>query len=324
MKVLEIQRFGGPEVMQLNDAPVPQPGLKQARIRVEAAGLNYSDIMIREGKYLDRMNPPLRLGREFCGVIDALGESPGPWTVGQRVVGTVPGGAMGEFVCAPTPALLPCPEGLSPEHGAAFLIAGLTAMHCIDDCTRVQAGETVLIHAAAGGVGTIAIQIAQARGAKVFGTASSEAKCRQIRELGAEAINYSEGDWVARLRDLTGGRGADVILESVGGDVFRRSFFEALADFGRMVVYGLSSGQMVQLASIDLLASNKTIGGYYLGSYFPRHLDRVALATGKLMQLLGEGKLKLIVGQTFPLTEAVAAFNLMQNRRNIGKVVIKP
>lgn len=324
MKAVQIERFGGPEVMKLIEIPVPEPGPKQVRVRVEAAGLNYSDIMIREGKYIDRMTPPLLLGREFCGVVDQCGPGAEQWSAGARVVGTVPAGAMAEYVVAPAAALLPCPEGLSPDQGASILIAGLTAMHCIDDVVRVEKGETVLIHAAAGGVGTIAVQIAVARGAKVIGTASSDSKCQRIRELGAEAINYSTGDWVARVKELTGGRGADCILESVGGDVCRRSFYEALANFGRMVIYGVAGGQLVQFPSIDILSSNSTLSGYYLGKYFPTHLDRVATAAGKLVQLMQEGKLRLVIGRRFPLTQAVEAFNHMQSRQNVGKVVINP
>lgn len=324
MKALKIERFGGPEVMELVELPVPEPGPKQVRVRIESAGLNYSDIMIREGKYIDRIAPPLLLGREFCGVVDKVGPGVDMWAPGARVVGTVPAGAMAEYALAPAPALVPCPEGLTADQGASLLIAGLTAMHCVDDVVRAQSGETVLIHAAAGGVGTIATQIAVARGAKVFGTASSEEKCQQIRALGAEAIKYSTGDWVARLKELTGGRGADCILESVGGDVLRRSFHEALADFGRLVVYGAAGGESVQFSSLEILASSATISGYYLGKYFPKHLDRVGAAAGKLVQLMQEGKLKLIVGKKFRLTDAVAAFNHMQSRQNVGKVIINP
>lgn len=324
MKAVQIDRFGGPDVMEIVDVPMPEPGEGQVRIKVEAAGLNYADIMIRQGTYIDEIPLPYRLGREFCGVIDKVGPGTNGLVKGQRVVGSVHGGAMAEYVVTQPLGLVPCPDGLSPEQGAGMLIQGITAMHCIDDVGRVQPGETVLVHAAAGGVGTLAVQIANARGASVIGTASSEQKCKLIIKLGAAAINYTRGDWVKEVCLLTGGRGADVILESVGGEVFRRSFTEALAVFGRMVVYGISSTRLEKLHNRQILESNRSVTGYYLGAYFPKHLDRVVAATTKLVDMIRAGRIEIIVGSTFPLDHVVEAFNHMQSRKSIGKVVIKP
>jgi NADPH2:quinone reductase len=324
MKALQIEKFGGPEVMKLADVPVPEPGPGEARIRVEAGGLNYSDIMIREGTYIDATTLPHRLGREFCGTIDKLGPGVAGWSVGQRVVGAVQSGAFAEYVAAPVETLIPCPEGITPEQGAAILVAGITAVHCLDDCGRLAPGETVLIHAAAGGVGTLAVQIARAEGANVIGTASSDEKCRFIAGLGATPVNYAKGDWVKEVRSLTQDRGADLILESVGGEVYRRSFKEALAVFGRMVVFGVATREMVPFNNREILESNRTLTGYYLGAYFPAHLDRVINATMKLVGLILEGKVKPIVGKSVPLDQAVEAFNHMQQRKNIGKVVLRP
>lgn len=324
MKHVQILNHGGPEVMQVAEADEPKASAGKVRVRVEACGLNYSDIMIREGTYIDEMRLPYTLGREFCGVIDQVGEGVAGYSVGQRVIGSVPGGALAEYLVTPTPGLIPCPEGLSPEQGAAFLIQGITAMHCLDDCGRLQSGETVLIHAAAGGVGTLGVQIALARGAKVFGTASSDEKCKVITELGGQAINYKDNDWVSELRTKTNGRGADLILESVGGDVFRRSFKDALAPFGRLVVYGLAGGEAASLTNVEILESNRSVIGYYLGSFFPDHMDRIVSAIQRLMELLGAGKLKPLVGKTFSLDETVDAFNYIQSRQSFGKVVVKP
>jgi NADPH:quinone reductase len=173
-------------------------------------------------------------------------------------------------------------------------------------------------------VGTLALQIARAMGAKVIGTASNAAKCRAVTDLGALAIDYTKGDWVKEVRAATDNRGADVILESVGGEVFRRSFKEALATFGRMVVFGLASREIVTVDNREILGSNKTLTGYYLGAYIPAYLDRVLTATMKLVTLIGEGKVRPIVGKIFPLDRAVDAFNHMQRRENIGKVIIAP
>jgi len=324
MKAVKIDRFGGPEVMQIADLPVPEPHSGQVRVKVEAAGLNYADLMIRKGYYLERMPLPYVLGREFCGTIDRSGIGANGFRPGQRVVGIVKGGAMAEYLISDTTGLMPCPEGLTPEEGAAMLIQGVTAIHLIDDFGRVKPGDTVLVHAGAGGVGSLAIQIAKARGATVIGTASTEDKCRFIGELGAKAINYLQGDWVADLRAMTDGRGADVILESIGGDVFRRSFTAALADFGHLIVYGLSGGRLEKLHNREILGSNRTVSGYYLGSYFPNYVDRVVTASRRLVDMLNAGRVRIVIGKRFPLDEAPLAFDYMEQRKNIGKVIITP
>ncbi len=324
MKALLIEKHGGPEVMQIVDVPVPEPKAGEVLVRVEACGLNYSDIMIREGLYVDMMALPNFLGREFCGKIERIGPGVSGWEVGQRVVGSCMSGAMAEYLVAAAIGLVPCPEGLTPEEGAAILVAGITAIHCLDDCARLAPGETALIHAAAGGVGTIAVQVARAMGARVLGTASSAAKCRAIEALGATAVDYTKESWVKEVRAATNGRGADVILESVGGDIFRRSFNEALAIFGRMVVFGVASRELVTIDNREILASNKTLTGYYLGDYFPKHMDRLIAAIMKLMGFMREGKVKPVVGKVFPLAQAAEAFGYMQQRRNVGKVILTP
>lgn len=325
MKAVRMEKTGGPEVLEVVRVPVPTPGAGQVRVKVEAAGMNYSDIMIRQGMYIDAMKLPYFVGREFCGTVDAVGHGADMWKTGQRVVGSIPGGAFAEYLTAPAATLMPCPDGLSAEQGAALLIQGITALHCLEDFGRLQPGETVLVHAGAGGVGTLAIQIARTLGAgKVIGTASSEAKCKVIEGLGGTAINYTEGDWVKDVLAATGGRGADVILESVGGDVALRSYKEALADFGRMVIYGVAGGQIVQLDNREILVSNKTLSGYFLGAYFPKYLDKVAAATMKLAGMVLEGKVKPVIGQSFALDDVAAAFDHMQQRKSTGKVIIKP
>jgi NADPH2:quinone reductase len=322
MKALSIEKFGGPDVMKVAEVPVPEPGAGQVRIRVEAAGLNYADIMICYGHYIEKVPLPYVLGREFCGTIDKFGPGTNGLRRGERVVGIVKGGAMAEYVIADLAGLIPCPKELTPEQGAAMFIQGVTAVHLIDDVGQVKPGETVLVHAGAGGVGTLAIQIARARGANVIGTASTDEKCRLITELGARAINYLDGDWVAKLRRITNDRGADVILEAVGGEVFRRSFKEALADFGRLVVYGLSGKHLEKLHNREILESNRAVIGYFLGAYFPKHMDRVVTAARKLREMLASGQIRLVIGRTFSLDEAPAAFEYMERRQSVGKVVI--
>ena len=281
-------------------------------------------IMIREGLYVDLMPLPYFLGREFCGTIDKAGAGVSGWEKGQRVVGASMSGAMAEYLVTRTDGLIPCPDGLSPAEGAAMLVAGITAIQCLDDLGRLQPGETVLIHAAAGGVGTLAVQIARAMGARVIGTTSSAEKCRAVADLGATAIDYTKDDWVKKVLAATGGRGADLILESVGGEIFRRSFREALARFGRMVVFGVASREIVPIDNREILESNRTLTGYYLGDFFPAHLDRIVMATMKLVRFMQEGKVKPIVGKVFTLDQAAEAFGHMQQRKNVGKVILTP
>lgn len=325
MKAIQIEAIGGPEVMQLVDIPVPEPMPKFVRVKVEAVGLNYSDIMIREGRYLQRTIVPQVLGREFAGTIDALGEGVQGLEIGQRVYGTANDGALAEYAICHAKGLMPLPDSMSSEMAVALVIQGLTALHCLDNHGGLKAGETVLIHAAAGGVGTLAIQMAKYLGAgRIIGTASSEEKCAVIRSLGAEAVNYSEPDWAEKVLKLTGGRGADLILESVGGDIFERSYRDLLGFAGRIVVLGIASSSVNQLQTNEILRRNKTIIGYFLAEYFEKAPQKVQQGILRILQMVEMGDLKPVISTAFPLEQAVDAFNHMQNRQNIGKVVIKP
>lgn len=323
MKALRIHEHGGPEVMRIEEIPIPEPGPGEVRVKMEACGLNYSDIMAREGRYLRKTHLPHILGHEFCGVIDKPGADTDGWSAGQRVIGTTQsGGALAEYVIAPAERLSLCPVGLTPPEGAALLVQGLTAVMMIDNAARVRPGETVLVHAAAGGVGSLAVQIARVRSARVIGTSSSEAKCRAIEELGAVPIDYTHSGWVEEVLDLTDGRGAEVILESVGGDVLLRSYREALADFGRLVVYGVAGGEVVNFDNYEILASNKSLIGFWLGPHLAGHLDRVSEARENLVGMIQENKIRLIVGKTFPLERSAEAFDHIQSRESTGKVVV--
>lgn len=322
MKAIQMEEIGGPEVMRLVDIPVPEPGAGEVRVKVKAVGLNYSDILIREGRYMSDMPLPFVLGREFCGTIDKADPESEKWKIGQRVFGrNTEGGALAEYVVT-RPILDALPDGLTFIQGPAIRVQGRTAMLVVDHVAKVQRGETVLIHAAAGGIGLLAVQIARARGAHVIGTASTDEKCQAIAELGGTPINYSKGDWVKEVLAYTDGKGAEVILESVGGDVLVRSYREALAIFGRLVVFGVASHETIQLTNRDILASNKALLGYWVTPYFDNHRHLIAGAIWDLVELVQQGKVKLTIGKIFPLEESREAFSYMQNRKNIGKVVI--
>ena len=323
MKVLQIHEHGGSEVMRIEEIPVPEPRPGEVLVKMEACGLNYSDIMAREGRYLRKTHLPHILGHEFCGIIDKTGADADGWSVGQRVIAiTQSGGALAEYVIAPADRLSLCPDGLTPPEGAAVLVQGLTAIMMIDNAAKVLPGETVLVHAAAGGVGSLAIQIARDRGAQVIGTSSNEMKCQAIEELGAVPIDYTKSDWVEEVLDLTNGKGVEVILESVGGDVLLRSYREALADFGRLVVYGVAGSEVVSFDNYEILASNKSLIGYWLGPHLAGHLDRVSGAQEKILEMIRKNKIRLIVGKTFPFEQSADAFDHIQSRESTGKVVV--
>lgn len=253
MKALRVER---PGALALADVPPPEPGPGEVLVRVEAAALNFADLLLRDGRYLEPIAPPFTAGRELAGTIVALGPGVDRWAPGARVVAIVRQGAFAELAVAPAAALLPLPSSLSAEQGAALFVAGLTALVCLEDLARVAPGDTVLVQSAAGGVGSYAVQIARALGARVAGTASGAAKLGVLRDLGAAlTIDYAAEDFVAAVRTWTGGRGVDVVLETIGGDVFRRGFLEALAPFGRMVVLGVTRGASAALTCRELLAS---------------------------------------------------------------------
>src|SRR5215470_2870909 len=273
MKSVQFDRPGGLEVIRVVEVPVPEPGDGQVRVKVTACGLNFSDIMIRQGRYVADVPFPYRAGREFSGVVDALGDSVRNVKPAEAVFGlSFYGGAMAEYVVVDAASVNPVPPGVLPAEAAALQIQGINALFCVEDYGRVRQGETVVVHSAAGGVGGLAVQIAIANGARVIGTASRDEKLREIKDLGAEAINYAKGDWVAEVKNFTSGRGADVIIDGVGGDLFRRSVFEATAHGGRIVISGVASGQEVSLTNFQISAAHRTLVGVSVPSYFPGHV----------------------------------------------------
>src|SRR5437870_6036949 len=218
--------------------------------------------------------------------------------------------------------VIPIPPGLDFIHAAAFPLQGITAYQLLHETARVQPGESVLVHAAAGGVGTLAIQLAKLMGAgTVIGTASNADKLDLIRRLGADvAINYNEQDWAEQVKNATGSKGADIILEMVGGTIAEQSL-QCLAPFGRMVVYGAASNQIAQFSGIQLMYKNQAIIGYWLASQLSRP-ERIAQAIMNLLQYLSKGELEIIVGQTFPLAQAAEAHRAIAERKTTGKVVL--
>ena len=321
MKAIRVNETGGPEVMHLEEIDTPVPQDDEILIRVVAAGINYADLAQRQGTYLTRTRTPMTPGFEVAGIVEGHGPGVTAPPVGTRVAALVSGG-YAEYALAHVGTVIPIPDILDFTHAAAFLVQGITAYQLLRESAHIQPGESVLVQAAAGGVGTLAVQLAKLMGAKkVIGTASSEAKLELARSLGADVvINYHTPEWSEQVKNATNGLGADIILEMSGGEVATQSL-KCLAPFGRMVVYGAASGEITQFTGVQLMYKNQAIIGYWLSAWLQR-ADRVAIAALELMQYLNGGQLKIVVGNTFPLAEAVEAHRAIAERKTTGKVVL--
>jgi NADPH2:quinone reductase len=321
MRAIRIHETGGPEVMQVEEVDPPTPRAGEVLIQVAAAGVNYADLAQRQGTYLTRTRLPTTLGVEVAGTVVELGAGVTTPTVGTRVAAFCEGG-YAEYTTALASTVLPIPPQVDFAHAAAVLVQGITAYQLLRDSAHLEPGESVLVHAAAGGVGTLAVQLAKLMGAgTVLGTASSASKLELVRRLGADAaINYTEDSWAEQVKRATGDQGADIILEMVGGAIAQQSL-SCLAPYGRLVIFGAASGQVTQFSGIQLMYRNQAIIGYWLTSQLGRP-ERIARAAAALMQYLVDGKLEIIVGQTFPLAEAAAAHQAIAERRTTGKVVL--
>ena len=323
MRAIEITEFGDADTLKLAETDAPEPREGQVRIDVKAAGINFADIMQRRGHYQGGPEPPYTPGMEVAGVIDAVGEGVGR-EVGDEVVSLVNGGGYAEYAVADARGLLDIPGEMSFEEAAGFPVQWLTAHNCLHEWGGLEEGESVLIHAAAGGVGSAAVQLADEAGAEVFGTASTPEKLSMAEDLGMDhAIQYTEEDFVDRVNDLTDGEGVDLVLDGIGGETSDESL-AALTDFGRMVSYGAAAGEPGRPNTADLLFGNKTVIGYHLGRAIEQQPMKVMGAVPELTQLLGDGTLEVQVGHTFDLEDAADAHRFIEDRKSSGKVVLQP
>lgn len=321
MQAVRFYEHGGPEVLRLEDVPTPEVRAGMVLVRVRAAGLNFADVLQRQGKYVDPVRLPATAGLEMAGEVAALGAGVEGLRVGQRVMGLARG-AFAEFALTLPQLLFPIPDGMDDAQAAALPIQGLTAYHALRTTARLEPGERVLVHAAAGGVGLMAVQVAKCLGAAaVFGTASTAEKRALAAAHGADAtIDYTHEDVVARVKELTDGRGVDVVMDGVGGDILLQSV-RCLATFGRLVTYGRASGYPALLEPWRLVAQNLAVLGFYL----PRILQRPGLGEvgmADLVQWWHEGRLRIVIGQTYPLAAVPEAERALEERRTVGKVVV--
>lgn len=315
MKAVRVKELGGADKLTLEEIEKPVPKADEVLIKVAAAGINYADTMMRSGNYLTKPELPLTLGYEAAGTIAELGENVTNLKIGQRVLATTSSGGYAEFATAKANLTMPIPDELGYGESTALLVQGLTALGLLDD---TKAGDSILIHAAAGGVGTLLVQLAKYKGLKVIGTASSEQKLQKVAELGADfAINYSEDDWTDEILKATDGKGVDWIIEMVGGDFVAKNL-RVLATHGTMIVYGSASGEDFKVSVLSLMHKNHKISGYWLMNESAENRVRF---TKELLQHLGAGRLKIQVTE-FPLEQAREAHEAIENRKTTGKVVL--
>jgi NADPH2:quinone reductase len=324
MICIEIASPGGPDVLTPTERVDPAPGAGEVLVRVAAAGVNRPDVLQRRGHYPPPKGASDVPGLEVAGTVAAVGEGVDDWRIGDRVCALVAGGGYATLCVAPAVQCLPVPASLDSAAAGAIPEAFFTVWTNVFDRGRLQRGEAALFHGGSSGIGTTAIQMAAARGARVFATAGSDDKCRACEALGAErAINYRTEDFVAVLKELTNGRGVDLILDIVGGEYFTRNI-AALALDGRLVEIGLMGG--TGKATIDLgaiLRRRLTITGSTLRARGVEEKGAIASALRReIWPLLEDGRVKPVVYRTFPLADASAAHRLMESSEHVGKIVL--
>jgi NADPH:quinone reductase len=322
MKAIVFDKLGGPEVLHLADLPKPEAKPGTVVIRVRAAGINFADTLFRQGQYLVQPNLPDVPGVEAAGEIDSVGAGVSNLKPGTRVAG-IGNKTYAEYTVIPASQVIPLPDSLSFDDGAAFPIQVLTAWHMLHTCHQTTPGQTVLVHSAAGGVGIVAVQIAKAAGARVIGTVSSDSKVALVKEYGAdEVINYATHDFAAETKRLTDGRGADLILDAVGATTFEKGL-GCVALFGHIILYGRAGGVPEPLNVFRLFEKSAKVSGFTLYAVSPLP-DVMRRGIEESLKLIAQGKVKLLVGKKFPLSEAADAHRFMESRQSTGKLVLNP
>ncbi len=335
MKAILLAKKGGPDVLKLSEVPEPVPGKGEVRVKLDFAGVNYAEILSRKGLYGWKPKGPYIPGMEGSGVIEAVGEGVDRALVGQRVMVGTKFGCYAEKVVVPAHLAIPALEQFSQEESAAFLVNYMTAWVALFEMAKVQSGETVLITAAAGGVGSAAVQLCAHLGCTVVALASNAQKLELVKKLGAKyAINYREADYPQKIEELTGG--VDVVLEMVGGDIYKNNL-KLTRFFGRIVVAGFASFNLKKwnpfswyktwkdLPRIDIATmSHKSIGifAFHLG-YLLKDTERTMSCFERLRAFVTEHNIRPLVGKVFPLAQAAEAHRFIESRQSTGKVLLK-
>jgi NADPH2:quinone reductase len=322
MKALRVHQYGGIDAIKYEDIPMPEPGAGEARVRIEAAGINYIDVYQRTGLY--QLKLPFTLGMEGAGTVDAIGSGVTEVKKGDRVAYSMIPGAYAEYAIVPAARLVPLPENIDSKTGAATMLQGMTAHYLTHSTYALKRGDSALVHAAAGGVGLLLVQIAKRLGATVFGTVSTEEQARLARAAGAdEIVLYTEKDFAAEVKRLTNGRGLNVVYDSVGQTTFDKSL-DCLKPRGMMALFGQSSGPVppvnlgVLAAKGSLFVTRPTLAHYALDR------EELLWRAKDLFGWIAAGELKMRIDKVFPFAEAAEAYRLLEGRRTTGKVLLTP
>jgi NADPH2:quinone reductase len=326
MRAWQVSELGEPaDVLKLVELPQPSPGPGQAVVRVAAVACNFPDILLCQGRYQERPPLPFTPGMELAGEVVAVGEGVSV-RVGDKVMGQTGahGGGYAEYATVPATHLWPWPEGMSAGQAAGMFVTYQTGYCALHRRARIQPGETLLVHAAAGGVGSAAVQLGKAAGATVIASAGGAEKCTVAKAQGADhVIDYSTEDLVARVKEITGGRGADVIYDPVGGDVFDASR-KVIAFEGRILVIGFVAGRFADAPTNHVLVKNYAVVGVHWGYYQRMAPELIPQWQDALVALWGERKIDPLVGAELPLEEAPEALRRLGGRGTVGKVVLVP
>lgn len=321
MKAIRVNQHGGPEAMTLEDVPVPVPGSKQALVRLAVAGVNFIDVYFRTGLY--KAETPTVLGNEGAGVVEAVGPDVTEVAAGDRVAYAMARGSYAEYAVVPAATLVKLPDAITFEQGAAAMLQGMTAHYLTRSTFPLKAGDSCLVHAAAGGAGLLIVQMAKALGARVFGTVSTEAKAKLARENGAdETIRYTEQDFEQEVKRLTAGRGVDVVYDSVGKTTFDKSL-TCLRPRGLMALFGSSSGAVPPMdpqtlnAKGSLFLTRPTLAHHVLTR------DELLWRAGDVLNGVASGALRLRIDRTYPLAQIAEAHRALESRATMGKLLIK-
>ncbi|HZU27072.1 MAG TPA: quinone oxidoreductase [Bryobacteraceae bacterium] len=322
MKAALVNKPGGPENIEYADIPTPEPGRGEARVKLAAIGVNFIDTYFRTGLY--KANPPVVLGQEGAGTVDKVGPEVADVKPGDRVAYCMVRGSDAEYAVVPSWQLVKLPDALDFNHAAAVLLQGMTAHYLTHSTFELKSGDTCLVHAAAGGVGLLLVQIAKMCGARVIGTAGTEQKANKAREAGAdEMIVYTQQDFVAETKRLTGGRGVDVVYDSVGKSVFMGSL-DCLRPRGMLVTFGNASGAVPPFE--PLLLSQK--GSLFLTrptlANYAATREELEWRAGDVLRWVAEGKLKVEIFREYPLAEVAQAHRDLEARKTTGKLLLIP
>ena len=322
MKAIQVKQPGGPEVLELVDVPVPEPKANEAVVKLAASGVNFIDVYQREGRY--KVLLPFVLGQEGAGVVNAVGSNVTSLKAGDRVAWTGLLGGYAEYAAVPADRLVAIPAGVTDQQAAAAMLQGMTAHYLCHDTYPLKRGETALVHAAAGGVGLLLVQMAHNIGARVLATVSTEEKAKLAREAGAdEIILYTKSDFEAETRRLTNGQGVHVVYDSVGKTTFEKGL-NVLRPRGIMVLFGGSSGAV---PPFDLIALSQKGSLYVTRPTLVNYIasrEELMSRSGSVFAMISSGKLKLRIAHTYPLAEAQRAHRDLEGRKTTGKLLLLP